>query len=154
MIDPTIKNNIIKILRQNENIKFAYLFGSQAKNRTRFGSDLDIALYFKSDPSLQDIGVLVFQLEKVSDCKIDLVSLNQLFKTNPKLAYSVIDYGILLFSTDEALLAEYKKLTFLYYLDFKPIIDLFTTNLYERLEKNQFAVAEPHTPLSDSRKKK
>jgi predicted nucleotidyltransferase len=52
------KDKINKILIQKENIRFAYLFGSQVKNQTRFGSDLDIALYFEKEPDLVDIGAL------------------------------------------------------------------------------------------------
>lgn len=148
------KNKIIEVLRQNENIIFAYLFGSQVKNKTRFGSDLDIALYFVNEPELTDIGTLVLELEKAADCKIDLISLKELYDKNPKLAYTIIDEGFLLFCLDQRFLAKYKKNTLLNYLDFKPVIDLFTKKLYERVSNNNFAVAEPHPALSYSRKKK
>jgi uncharacterized protein len=147
-------DEIINVLKENENIKFAYLFGSHAKNKTRYGSDLDIALYFENEPELTDIGTLVIELEKAADCNIDLVSLKELYKKNPKLAYSVIDEGTLLFNFDEAFLGHYKKKVFLHYLDFKPVIDLFTSKLYERVSNNKFAAAEPRVALSYSKRKK
>lgn len=148
------KDKLIKVLKENKNINFAYLFGSQAKNKTRYGSDLDIALYFENEPELTDIGALVLELEKAADCKIDLISLKELYKKNPKLAYSVINEGTLLFYFDAAFLGHYKKKVFLHYLDFKPIIDLFTSKLYERVSNNKFAVAEPRLALSYSKEKK
>ncbi|HSD64677.1 MAG TPA: nucleotidyltransferase domain-containing protein [Ignavibacteriaceae bacterium] len=141
-MDIVNKEKITDVLLKRENISFAYLFGSQAKNKTRFRSDLDIALYFKNDPGLGEIGALVVELENTSDCKVDIVSLKNLYEKNPKLAYSVIAEGNLLFCKDKLLLSHFKKNVFLYYLDFKPVIDLFTDKLYERLSNGKFAVAE------------
>jgi predicted nucleotidyltransferase len=134
------KQKITKILKQTQYVQFAYFFGSRVKNKTRFGSDLDIALYFDKEPELLNIGELVIELEKTVDCNVDLVLLNNLYEKNPKLAYSVIAEGILLFSIDDKLLSLYKKMTYLKYLDFKPIIDLFTGKLNERISNKKFAV--------------
>jgi len=134
------KEKITVILQQAGNILFAYLFGSQVKNKTRFGSDLDIAIYFEREAQLLEIGTLVNELEKAVNCKIDLVSLNDLYQKNPKLAYSVIAEGDLLFCNDQKLLNHYKKSVYLKYLDFKPVIDLFTSKLNERISKKRFAV--------------
>ena len=134
---------ITNILMLNENIRFAYIFGSQVKNQRRFGSDLDIAVYFEKEPELDDIGTLAPELEEAAGCKVDLISLKDLYKENPKLAYSVIAEGILLYTTDKKLHTKFKKMVFLYYLDFKPVIDLFTEKLYKRLADGKFAVAEP-----------
>jgi len=40
------KEKIEGALQNCGNIQFAYLVGSLAKNKARFGSDLDIAVYF------------------------------------------------------------------------------------------------------------
>lgn len=131
---------IAELLKRNQNIKFAYIFGSFAKEENRFGSDLDIAVLFEQEPDLLSIGQLIAGLEEVVDFNVDLVSLNNLFNKNPKLAYSVIADGILLFSADHKLLRLYKKMTYLKYLDFKPIIDLFTSKLNDRISNKKFAV--------------
>ena len=137
------KKKITDILMQNENIRFAYIFGSQVKNQTRFGSDLDIAVYFEKEPGLDNIGTLALELEEAAGCKVDLISLKGLHKKNPKLAYAVVAEGILLYTTDKKLHTEFKKMVFLYYLDFKPVIDLFAAKLYQRINDGKFAVAEP-----------
>jgi len=136
------KKKITELLKSNQNIKFAYIFGSFAKEESRYGSDLDIAVLFKQEPDLLSIGQLIVELEEVVDFNVDLISLNNLFDKNPKLAYSVIADGILLFSTDHKLLSQYKTKTYLKYLDFKPVIDLFTSKLNDRISNKKFAVIE------------
>lgn len=137
----TIKN-ISKILRKTNNIHFAYIFGSRARNKMRYGSDLDIGVFFKNEPELLDIGMLVLELEKLVDCKVDLVSLNDLDKNNPKLAYSVLNDGILLFCEENKILSQFKRLTYISYFDFKPAIELFKRKFEERIANNKFAVRE------------
>jgi len=136
------KKKIAELLKSNQNIKFAYIFGSFAKGKNRFGSDLDIAVLFGQEPDLLSIGQLIVELEVVVDLNVDLVSLNNLSEKKPKLAYSIINDGILLFCTDQKLLSQYKKITYLKYLDFKPMIDLFTSKLNERVSNKKFAVVE------------
>lgn len=136
------KKKIAELLKSNQNIKFAYIFGSFAKEESRFGSDLDIAVLFEQEPDLLSIGQLIVELEEVVDFNVDLISLNNLFDKNPKLAYSVIADGILLFSTDHKLLNQYKTITYLKYLDFKPVTDLFTSKLNDRISNKKFAVLE------------
>jgi len=133
---------ITKILKSDQNIKLAYLFGSFAKGKNRFGSDLDIAVSFKQEPDLLSIGQLVVSLEEAYNYKVDLVSLNNLFDINPKLAYFIVKDGILLFCNDYKFLSNYKKEAYLKYLDFKPIIDLFTLKLKKRISNKKFAVVE------------
>jgi len=136
------KEKITKILKSDQNIKLAYIFGSFAKGENRFGSDLDIAVFFEQEPDLLGIGQLVVRLEETYDYKVDLVSLNNLFDINPKLAYSIVRDGILLFCNDYKFLSDYKKNTYLKYLDFKPVIDLFTLKLNKRISNKKFAVVE------------
>ncbi|MBZ0179997.1 MAG: nucleotidyltransferase domain-containing protein, partial [Melioribacteraceae bacterium] len=113
------QKKLAEFLKSNQNIKFAFIFGSFARKKNRFGSDLDIAVFFEQEPDLLSIGQLIVELEEVVDLNVDLVSLNNLSEKNPKLAYSIIDDGILLFCTDQKLLSQYKKMTYLKYLDFK-----------------------------------
>lgn len=136
------KKKIAELLRSTQNIKFAYIFGSFAKDESRLGSDLDIAVFFEKEPNLLSIGQLIVNLEEIVDVNVDLVSLNNLFEKNPKLAYSVIADGILLFCADYKFLSQYKTITYLKYLDFKPVIDLFASKLNDRISNKKFAVIE------------
>lgn len=133
------KDKIIENLQGTGNVEFAYIFGSRVKNKARFGSDLDIALYFEKEPGLLKLGELVKDLEEISNCNIDLIRLNGLVKINPKLAFTVINEGILLFNNNNGLLVEYKKNAYLTYFDFEPVIDLFNRKLNERIYNDKFA---------------
>jgi len=133
-------NSISEIIKENNNISFAYLFGSRVNNNIRFGSDLDIAVYFDNEPSLDEIGKLSSELEISTNCEIDLIKLNNLYNTNPELAYNIIKDGILIFHKDINIVNEFKKNAILRYLDFKPLRDKFHNLFLERLSKNKFAL--------------
>lgn len=134
-------NNFISdIIKENKNISFAYLFGSRVKNKVRFGSDLDIAIFFESEPTLDEIGKLCYELETASNCEIDLIKLNDLYDTNPELAYNIIKDGILIFHRNINIVNDFKKNAILRYLDFKPLRDKFHNLFLERLSKNKFAL--------------
>lgn len=133
-------NNIIKVFESDDNVNFVYVFGSQVKNKIRFGSDFDIAVFFNSEPDIMEVGTLCSELEKVACIKIDLVKLNSLYDSNPELAYNILNEGSLIFKRDNEIVNEYKKNVILRYLDFKPVRDKFHSIFLERLSKNKFAV--------------
>jgi predicted nucleotidyltransferase len=137
-----ILSGIEQILKDESNIIFAYIFGSNVKNTKRYGSDLDIAVYFKNEPEILDIGVLALKLEGASNYKVDLVSLNGLEKSDPILAYSIISDGKIATVKNKLILSYFKKAVILNYLDFKPVNDLFNKNFSNRLMNNKFAVFE------------
>lgn len=135
-----ISKNLKSILKSDINVVFAFLFGSMAKNNMRYGSDIDIAIYFKNTPTLYEIGNLNLKLEEIVNYKLDLAELNNLDKTNPVLAYSVISDGILICNKDKKIFTEFKKSVLMRYLDFKPTNDLINTAFNKRLADNRFAV--------------
>lgn len=133
---------LVNTLENQSNIVFAFMFGSRTKRKERFGSDLDIAVYFKEEPPLLDIGKLVNELEEASGYKVDLISLNDIHKKNPRLAFSVLAEGMLLFSNNEKVLNEFRKKVYLEYFDFLPVINLFNIKLKDRVNNKKFAVVE------------
>lgn len=133
-------NNITGILKLNPNINFVYLFGSRVNNRIRYGSDLDIAVYFEAEPDTIEIGKLCFELESASGLEIDLVKLNHLYDSNPELAYNILNEGMLIFQKNIETVNGYKKNVILRYLDYKPVLDRFHSKFIERLSNNKFAV--------------
>lgn len=133
-------NSIIPVLQENENIIFAYLFGSVPKGNARYGSDLDIAVYFNTEPGLDEIGKLTLQLEDSSGYKIDLVQLNKLDSINPVLAYTVISEGKIAINKNSDLLIKFKKSAMLKYFDFKTTNDSINKSFSYRLSNNSFAV--------------
>ena len=137
-----ITKNIKSIFEDNNNIVFAFLFGSIARNKMHYGSDIDIAIYFKNKPTLYEIGNLNLKIEETVNYKIDLVQLNYLDKNDPVLAYNILSEGIEIINSDIKIFNEFKKSVLLKYLDFKPTNDLINTSFNNRLSNNRFAVFE------------
>jgi predicted nucleotidyltransferase len=141
-MDTQILSEIETSLKNNSNILFAYLFGSKVKKNSRFGSDLDLAVYFCNEPEILEMGALVLQLEEIANCNADLVSLNNLDKLNPKLAYSIISEGIVVCLNNKKLFNQFKESVVLKYLDFKTVDELFNKNFNHRLANHKFAVTD------------
>jgi predicted nucleotidyltransferase len=90
-------NKIKKILKKNQFVDFAYIFGSRAKGIANKRSDCDIAVYFCRDPR-KIPGWIVFQLEaeivKEIGIETQITILNGL--DAPVFAFQIINKGILL----------------------------------------------------------
>ncbi|UCD16043.1 MAG: nucleotidyltransferase domain-containing protein [Candidatus Omnitrophota bacterium] len=99
-----IKNKISKYFSSRDDIKFAYLFGSQSKNKTGRLSDIDIAVYLdehfdgneRFDIRLKLIGQIGSLLK--TD-KIDLIILND---SPLLLSFNIVHDGIIIYSSDES----------------------------------------------------
>jgi predicted nucleotidyltransferase len=135
-----IIKRISDLLQQRNEVIFAYVFGSRLNKKTRYGSDLDIAVYFNDTPDLLTAGELVIKLEEATEQKIDLVKLNDLDKTNSSLAYSVLDTGVLICNNNENILREFKRCVILNFLDFDYARKLFDKAFKKRLLTNTYAV--------------
>lgn len=62
-------------------IDFAVLFGSTVENRATPLSDLDIGIYTNRDISLWELGLLNYRLEANIRMVIDIVMLNDIYKS-------------------------------------------------------------------------
>lgn len=98
-----IKEKLAAYFVEKENVKFAYLFGSYAKNKATILSDVDIALYF--DERLNSNERFELRLKLINEIsvinrtdKIDLIILND---SPLLLSFNVIHDGIILCANDE-----------------------------------------------------
>jgi hypothetical protein len=106
----------------------------------RYGSDIDIALYFENEPGIYELGNLVNRLEEEIKNKVDIIGLNNLDKTNPLLAQSILSTGKLIYNIDDKTHNNFKRAVFLQYLDFKYVSDKFEEAFNSRKSNNNFAV--------------
>ncbi|MBF0338518.1 MAG: nucleotidyltransferase domain-containing protein [Nitrospirae bacterium] len=104
-------------LVQYDFIVFAVVFGSFAQDRATRVSDMDIGLYTERRIDLLELGLVIADLETVCHGRVDVVTLNELYKTNPVLAYDVVSKGQLILCRDDDSFTDFKRETFLYYLD-------------------------------------
>jgi len=118
-------------------IVFALLFGSFAESRATRISDIDIGIHTNRDVSPLEIGEIVARLEKITALKVDLIILNDLYKKKPSLAFEIVSNGQLLLCQEQEKFIEFKKNTFLYYLDTAPLRHAVDRHFRERLNENR-----------------
>jgi uncharacterized protein YutE (UPF0331/DUF86 family)/predicted nucleotidyltransferase len=113
----TIINKIRKILEKEENMVFAYVFGSYAMGKYRRGSDIDIAIYTKKPLNWRELVKLALKLEDSLGVRVDIVDLRT---TPPLLAYEIISKGIIVVEKDKEERISFETRILKKYLDLKP----------------------------------
>lgn len=125
-------------LKQFDYIDFALLFGSFAENKANILSDIDLGIFTNKDVSLIDVGFLAAKTESILRREIDVVILNDLYKKKPLIAYEIISKGKLLFYKSHEKFIEFKKNTFLYFLDIQHLRNMVDKTFRERLHSGRF----------------
>jgi len=127
------------LLRNREEVLFAYVYGSVAQERSGPLSDLDLALYI--DEERNRGGRYGYQAELIAELspaysrELDLVLLNL---APLRLAYRVISHGRLLFVRSEKARSDFHYRTVRDYLDFKPFIAVQNSYLRQRIREGRF----------------
>ena len=132
-------------LYQKDEIIFAYIYGSVARNQDTRLSDIDLAIYIDEDkkPAAGPFGYrsdLITELQPLAGNDIDLIILNE---ASNLLAYQVFKEGRLLFNKDPDLRTKVHAKTVDKYLDFLPMLKVQEKYLNDRIEENRFAVENP-----------
>jgi predicted nucleotidyltransferase len=99
MLDKSsIITSITDYLAEQDDIVFAYLFGSFVR-KEKF-QDVDIAIFASSDLDLLRLGEIQTELHIATKQKIDIVYFNQIHKQNPALGHEIFTTGQLLLDKD------------------------------------------------------
>lgn len=125
------KKKIIQLLKQENNILFAYLYGSYARKEENQKSDIDIAIYLSQEPKTEFLPEkLSTKLEKKINKNIDIRILN-----NRKIIFKhqVLKHSELLFSKDENKRVEFETYVYDRYLDFKYYINQYNQKRREEI---------------------
>ena len=126
---------INKVLSKYDFITFSLLFGSYAKNTQNvYLSDIDIAIYTSYEIDILTLGSIISHLEDTLEKKVDLVLLNNLYKTNPKFSFSIIENHHIIFCNQMDKYFDFKTNSIKYYLDSKYMYDMFDKSFLERLK--------------------
>ncbi|TET61740.1 MAG: nucleotidyltransferase domain-containing protein [Promethearchaeota archaeon] len=121
-----LERTIANISKNHDEILLCYLYGSYVSgNKTEF-SDIDIGILldnaFKKHYLYQV--ELSLEIEKEFDNKIeiDLCILNE---ATPRFLYNVIKSGHNIYSKEKKIQYEYEIRILYYYLDIKPMLDMY-----------------------------
>lgn len=128
-----MKDELYRVLQPFQNITFALLFGSYADNTQTFLSDVDIAIYSDESIDLFTQGEIIASLEYRVNKKVDLVSLNDLYKSNPRLSFNITNNHQVIFCNNNELYIDFKTESLKHYFDVKYMLDMFDNALKERL---------------------
>ncbi len=127
--------SIIKVLENEKDILFAYLFGSYAKGIQNEKSDIDIAVYLTDESILEKNPLypsrLAIKIENILvRKKVDVRILNS---STLRFRNQVLMHGKLLHSKDENKRIEFETSSLTQYYDFKPHIDRYDAARRARL---------------------
>lgn len=134
-----ILEKISSVLRQDELVEFAILFGSFAEGKETPLSDVDIGVYVSRPTTLLHLGWLMTELEKVLKKIVDVVELNTTLEKNPLFAYKVIASGKLIFCKNHEVFVDFKTKAILRYLDTDFLRTMVAQAFQDRLEAGKFA---------------
>jgi len=127
--------SIIKVLENEADILFAYLFGSYAKGMQNEKSDIDIAVYLIDEKILEKDPLypsrVAIKIENILEKKkVDVRILNG---STLRFRNQVLMNGKLLHSKDEKKRIEFETSSLDQYFDFKPHIDRYDAARLARL---------------------
>ncbi len=113
----------------DDSAHFVFLLGSFGTPRFRPESDVDLAVFFKNDPSHENLMEYLSKLENALGRDCDLLKLNAV---DPIYARQVLDTGRELFVKDRSSLNLWKADQFSRYPDFKRSRKVIEDNLLNR----------------------
>jgi predicted nucleotidyltransferase len=87
IMDQNTTKKLEKLLASKGWVRLAFLFGSEAKNRTRTDSDVDIAIWPKENYKMDDFNRLWHEIEKTTGKEVDLIRLNE---AKPSVAWAAM----------------------------------------------------------------
>ena len=138
MLKDCLKNTLLTY----DFIAFALLFGSFAKGMQHAMSDIDVAIYTNRSIDLFEQGEVIAHLEDLCERRIDLVIVNDLAKTDAKLAFHIVSNHQRLFCHAHTHYVTFKEETYRYYFDQKSMFDMFDQALQQRLTDGTYGKAQ------------
>jgi len=124
-----------EILQKDDEIHFAYLYGSYASHKIYPKSDIDVAIYLR--PS--DLNGYIKKEDELTGTltmalHIDNIDLRILNTLPFLLQYRVIKEGILLFAKDELERVDFETMVMNRFFELKPYLDEYDQMLSSRIK--------------------
>ncbi|MBW1881040.1 MAG: nucleotidyltransferase domain-containing protein [Deltaproteobacteria bacterium] len=132
MGDQAPKQRLIALLGAESGVRWAYLFGSAARDEPH--RDLDVAVMLERDRGLLDLGGLASRLETALGGAIDLVDLRS---AGPALVAEVLRDGILLVDSQRDARVEWEAESTVRWLDVRPTYEMFRALRREALRSSE-----------------
>ena len=111
-----IISDLKEYLSTDDNVLFAFLFGSYAAGKQKKRSDIDVAIYFNNAPCGLDLFSLINTLSDMCAADIDLIVLNT---ASPFLRHQVMKYGVALTIKDQHIYRQFRECVISGYDEYK-----------------------------------
>ena len=111
-----------EFMSDDQNVYFAFIFGSYVKGKQKKISDLDIAIYFKNPPGGVDLLYFINTLSDLTGKEIDLVTLNS---ASAFLRHQIMKYGIPLIIKDRDVYMRFREKTISDYDEYKFVSGMY-----------------------------
>ena len=134
---PKFEENLKKYFERRQDINFSLVFGSYANGKNHSFSDLDIGVHCKVELDILEIGNMIGDLESITNIKIDLLILNDIYEENSSIAYEIICNHKVINSKSKNFFLYFKTKTYLHYFDDEPLREMKRKSLEKRIESNQ-----------------
>ena len=129
-------HHLKEVIEKEEEILFAYLYGSYACGLLLPDSDIDVAVYFKPSDLKKYLEIerrlLSALIDKIHSDRIDLKILNVLPLIHQ---YYVLKDGITIFIKDDMARVDFDTRVMLRFFELKPYLDEFKDMLFSRIKK-------------------
>lgn len=123
-----------EVLERDEDILFAYLYGSAVHDPSFPIGDIDVAVYLKpagmKEYIIKEEELTAFLISKLHTDEIDLRILNGLPLV---LKYSILKGGKLFFSRDEIQRVDFETTVMIKFFELKPYLDEYRLMLSQRI---------------------
>ncbi|RKL63575.1 nucleotidyltransferase domain-containing protein [Thermoanaerobacteraceae bacterium SP2] len=134
MVDTNVLiEKLIEYFGLQDNVVFAYLFGSYAEGKMRAGSDIDVAVYIineKEDENFKFKLKYKDELENIFKIPVDLILMNS---APPLLNHEIFKNGIILKNDNPSILSQFRVKNFYFYLDQMYIINRYLESTKEKI---------------------
>lgn len=132
----TLNENERKVLKKL-GVAVVYLFGSRAQGISRKGSDYDFGILL-SDPQVIKKGTQkIYQAlyDIFSDVVSELANIDIIFldRASLQLCYHVVQYGRVIFETDQLIRARFRERVIREHADFETHRKLFESTILKRI---------------------
>lgn len=113
---------LIECFKKDENVSFAFVFGSYVKGKQRADSDLDLAVYFKKPLTGIELLFFINKLSELTGKEIDVVVLNN---ASAFLRHQVMKNGKPLFIKDSVVYRHFREKTMTDYEEYKFVSGMY-----------------------------
>ena len=121
--------DVKRILLQDHNVIFAYLFGGLSEGKVKPLSDIDISVYVRDTDNLAEYKISLFDrlTDSLSTNELDLIILNM---APVSIAGRILENKLILVDKDPPIRHAYESLTLRKFFDFRVKEDAFFSTRY------------------------